>query len=694
MSSAPSTLPWSETAALLARLAGIDPAQHVTAPGPDAASSLRALAACLGFRCHALSGSFFTLRRALENGAILVRLPEEARAEPLLVLSDVDRRDRVRVHQVTVDEPGSWLSEAELLALLGTPSWSLNSWLLLRSARPLQALRSPDPKAPRGALSRLVALAGLEREDLFVVTVFAAVVGLLSLATPVAVQALVNTIAFGTLTQPIVVVALILLAVLSFAGVLTVVETYVLEMLERRWFLRAAEDVSERLPLGLLSARGGPTPELMNRFFDVFALQKAANLLLLDGLDLVLKVGVGLLLLAIYHPLLLAFDVVILASLAFILWLGRRGPAAARQKSKAKYRFVAWLENVSAASETFRLPLGRRLAGLESEARALQYLTARASFFQVVLVQKVGLVALQAVAGAGLLGLGGFLVIQGRLTLGELVAAELVLATMVSAFVKLGKQLSVFFEALASMDKVGQLLDFPSEPARPEARFEEGGTCVALTVAELELAEGGCGLPLRVEALRVAPGEFLSIDDRDGGQSEVLFDVIAGRVEVAGGRVELDGQDVRDLDAGQVAGMVMVLRGPETFDGTVLEHLCLRNESQDLKEVTRLLERLGIWERVQHLPERLDSRLSLWGGPLSEPERVLLTVARAALVRPRLLLVDGLLDRLPLRHRGVALSVLREAGMTLLVRTHLPDLSAAASQVAVIEGGVLRWEEA
>lgn len=692
MSPAAAPLPWSETAALLARLAGIEPARQVLPPGPDAAASLSALAEAMGCRSHPLTGTFFTLRRALENGAILVRIPEGERPGPILVLSDVDRRDRVRVHQVGVDEDGAWLTEAELLDLLNPASWTLTSWLLLRSARPLQALRSADPKAPRSARSRLAALVRLEREDVFVVTVFAAVVGLLSLATPVAVQALVNTIAFGTLTQPIVVVALILLAVLSFAGVLTVVEAYVLEMLERRLFLRAAEDVSERLPLAPRAARGGPTPELMNRFFDVFALQKAANLLLLDGLDLVLKVAVGLLLLAIYHPLLLAFDVVIVVSLAFILWLGRHGPDAARQKSKAKYRFVAWLENVSAAPETFRQPLGRKLAGLESEARALQYLSARAGFFQVVLVQKVGLVALQAVAGAGLLGLGGFLVLQGRITLGELVAAELVLATMISAFVKLGKQLATFFETLASTDKVGQLLDFPSDPARPVTRFEEAGAGLELTIAELELPEGGGGAPLSVAELSVSPGDFLSIDDRDGGQTEVLFDVIAGRAAAVGGRVELDGQDVRDLDAGQVAGMVMVLRTPETFDGTVLEHLCLRDQTQDGKEVTRLLERLGLWERVQHLPERLESRLSPWGGPLSEPERVLLAVARAALVRPRLLLVDGLLDRLPLRHRGVALSVLRDAGMTLIVRTHLPDLWAAAPRTVVIEGGVLSGE--
>lgn len=692
MPSAPSELPWPETAALLARLAGIEPARAVLPPSPDAPASLRALVESMGFRSHELTGTFLTLRRALENGAILVRMPSGERPTPLLILSEVDRRDRVRVHQVAVDEAGAWLTEAELFELLGSPSWTLTSWLLLRSARPLQALRSAEPHEPRSALSRLSSLAALEREDLFVVAVFAAVVGLLSLATPVAVQALVNTIAFGTLTQPIVVVALILLAVLSFAGVLTVVETYVLEMLERRLFLRAAEDVSERLPLALLTTRGGPSPELMNRFFDVFALQKAANVLLLDGLDLVLKLAVGLLLLAVYHPLLLAFDVVIVASLALILWIGRRGPEAARQKSKAKYRFVAWLENVSGASETFRLPLGRRLAGLESEARALRYLSARAGFFQVVLAQKVGLVALQAVAGAGLLGLGGFLVLQGRLTLGELVAAELVLATMIGAFVKLGKQLSVFYEALASTDKVGQLLDFPSEPARPRTVFDEAGSGLELALAELELPEAAGGLSLRVPELLVSPGEFVSIDDRDGGQASALFDVISGRALAVGGRVELDGQDVRDLDAAQVAGMVVLLRGLETFDGTLLEHLCLRNESQDLKEVTRVLERLGLWEHVQHLPERLESRLSPWGGPLSEPERVMLAIARIALVKPRLLLVDGLLDRLPLRHREVALSVLSEAGMTLLVRSHLPDLWAAASRTVVIEDGVLRGE--
>lgn len=684
-----SQLPWSELGHLLLRIAGTEGSSPPVLAAEDADSALLELSAALGFRAHRLTGSYQTLCRAVENGAILVRIPVADRPEPLLILSEVDRRRRVRVHQVAVDPDGTWLSESELEKLLGKVGWSLTTWLLLRSARPLEGLRSAAGAPSRSPASRLLALASIEREDLKAIVIFAAVVGLLSLATPIAVQALVNSIAFGTLLQPIVVLATILLAVLCFSGFLIVVETHVLEVLERRLFLKAAEDVSERLPRA--AGAGAATPELVNRFFEVFALQKAANQLLLDGLDLVLKLGIGLLLLAVYHPLLLALDLVIVAGLSLILWMGKRGPEYARYKSKAKYRFVAWLQGVAAARDTFGHPSGERLAVQESEARAILYLSARAKYFRLVITQKIGLVSLQAIAGAGLLGLGGILVLQGRLTLGELVAAELILAATVSSFAKLGKQLGLYYEALASTDKLGQLLDAGLGPARSVAPAHAAGEEPTLVLSELALKDEGLGVHLEGLELQIRPGELVQIEDRDGGQAAGLFDAITGRLRPHSGRIELGELDLRQLSTEDVSRFVMLLRHTECFDGTIADHLWLGSDERDQRVGALVLDVLGLSERFDRLPERLETRLALVGGPLSEPERILLLIARTALLRPRLVLIDGLLDRLPSRMRTAALSVLRspDVGASVLIRTELEEFGRLADRRLVIEEGRL-----
>ena len=126
----------------------------------------------------------------------------------------------------------------------------------------------------------------LERHDLAVVLVYAIGVGVLTLATPIAVQALVNTVAFGTLLQPLAVLAFLLLVGLAFAAVLRALQAWVVEVLQRRIFLRFVADLSHRLPRVRLSAfDAAHGPELLNRFFDVFTVQKASSSLLLGGLD-------------------------------------------------------------------------------------------------------------------------------------------------------------------------------------------------------------------------------------------------------------------------------------------------------------------------------------------------------------------------------------------------------------------------
>ncbi len=89
--------------------------------------------------------------------------------------------------------------------------------------------------------------------------------------------------------------------------------------------------------------------------------------------------------------------------------------------------------------------------------------TARKLHFRIVMRQIVFSLALQAVAATVLLGLGGWLVIQGELTLGQLVAAELIVMMIVSSFAKIGKYFESFYDLLASVDKLGKLFDLPVE---------------------------------------------------------------------------------------------------------------------------------------------------------------------------------------------------------------------------------------
>ena len=163
------------------------------------------------------------------------------------------------------------------------------------------------------AVERLRRLAGLERGDISVVVVYAVAIGLVSLAVPIAAQSLVNTVAFTAMLQPIVVLSALVLLGLIAAGVLRTLQYKVVETLQQRFFVRTTHDAVHRLiraDVRAFAEQGAP--EVMNRFFDVAIVQKAASTLLLDGLSVVLQGAVSLVLLAFYHPALLAYDVVLI----------------------------------------------------------------------------------------------------------------------------------------------------------------------------------------------------------------------------------------------------------------------------------------------------------------------------------------------------------------------------------------------
>ncbi len=165
---------------------------------------------------------------------------------------------------------------------------------------------SSTPEKP-SPLRRMRQLLALDRQDIAVVVIYGVALGLLSLAVPIAVQSLVNTVTIGSLFQPLVVLTILLAVALIGAAVLRALQIRIAEMLQRRLFVRIVVEIGGRLPrMSADALREKNGPELLNRFFDVFTTQKSVTSLLLGGVDAALIALVGLIVLAFYHPVLLA----------------------------------------------------------------------------------------------------------------------------------------------------------------------------------------------------------------------------------------------------------------------------------------------------------------------------------------------------------------------------------------------------
>ncbi|MCA9700972.1 MAG: hypothetical protein KC431_25830, partial [Myxococcales bacterium] len=296
-----------------------------------------------------------------EGGTWLLVLGRRGRSFELVFLDEFGERSKLMTPQALRE----WLAQrSEPGAEESRP------WLLVESRLPLAPLRAASQSKPRGKspIRRLFALADLDRRELGAVAVYALAMGAMTLAVPVAVQALVNTVAFGTVLQPLVVLSLMLAMGLAFTATLRVLQTVVVERLQRRLFVRVATDFVRRLSrLSPAVRERYHGPELANRFFEVLTLQKAGAALLTDGLALALQLLVGTLLLAFYHPVLLAFDLALMLAVVGVIVLAGRGAVdSSLAESTRKYAVAAWLEEV-AGGQRFGDAAGRRVADERGE---------------------------------------------------------------------------------------------------------------------------------------------------------------------------------------------------------------------------------------------------------------------------------------------------------------------------------------
>ncbi|MCB9738037.1 MAG: ABC transporter ATP-binding protein [Deltaproteobacteria bacterium] len=537
---------------------------------------------------------------------------------------------------------------------------------------------APSPGA------RLRALLALERRDLVAIVAFAAAVGVLGLATPVAVQALLNSVAFLTLLQPIVVLSLLLTAGLLVSSLLVGLQTLLVELLSRRVFVRVLSDFAIRLPRVRHDAPEGlRAADRVDRFFDVVTIEKATATLLFDGLAATLQIAAGMALLAVYHPLLLAFD----AGLALVLGgiflvLGRGAIQSAVNESKQKYAAAEWLQTVARHEAVFQTASGASWAARGTEANAHAWLDARERHFRVVFRQLIALLVVQVVVSSGLLALGGALVIEGQLSLGQLVAAEIVLASTVLSLSKIGKMLGKFYDLLAAVDKIGSVLDLPVERCIGE-QIPAGTEPLELRVVDLRVdtGDGHLSQPL---GLHVAPGERVALRKGSGCSRRALLEVLVGRREVAAGAAEVGGYDVRDLEPHALRDACAHLAEIDVIPGTLRDNVLIGRE-MDSAALRRLLESCGLGGTLTRLPDGLETHIDRDGGPLGIAELPLLMLARALCGAPRVLLIDRVLDTMTPAARRLALGRLEseESKMTIVVATDLDDVAAAMQRTLV-----------
>lgn len=543
------------------------------------------------------------------------------------------------------------------------------------------------------AHQRLLDILNLERNDIYLLVILTFGYGLLGLATPVAVQALVNTVTMGGVMQPLYVISVMLFVLLLFAGLLYIFEIYIVELIQRRIYIRYTIKSGKVIQGIQTQIYDGHNPEeIMNRFLDVSNAQKAAATLLTTGLTAVLQGIVGGLVLMFYSVFFIAVVVFISIALAvIILFLGRLGFPTALVESNVKYDTIAWLETIARGNYLFKFFNAKKRAEITTNQLAADYLDARKTHFRILFKQNLTAILIYAAAGTAMLALGGALVIQGQINIGQFVAAELIIFGVLYSFLSVTHKLEYYYDMLVSLEKLGVVEDLPQETTG--SYLPESGQYTLIEMHGISFAYSERVKPINNLSFELSRGQSLAILGASGTGKSTLVELMTGLREPSKGYISAENIDLRQLSLQDYRNHVGMVSKVEFIEKSLLDNLILDRTHVSLDDLHQTLISLDLDKEIANLKDGLDTKVTVSGTPLSTSQAQRLMLVRAVIGKPDLLVIDGLLDNLNRKELEVMLKLLKQNTdkWMLLVTTRKHEIATLFDSVITLgeNAGVL-----
>ena len=555
------------------------------------------------------------------------------------------------------------------------------------------ATLSPEGITPAGRLWRLLAP---DRREIGYIYLYAVLIGIISLAGPLGVQAIINLIAGGDFNASLVVLAVVVTLAAIFVGVLKVMQTVIAEVLQRRTFARAALEFAYRLPRVRVAAlKDSYPPELVNRFFDVINIQKGLPKILLDLSAAVMQIVFGIILVAFYNTFFGLFGLLlILAIIGMLFVLARPSLQTSLKESKFKYAVAGWLEDIARANNTFKLAGGARLAMWRTDDLVGGYLDYRNKHFNLLLWHYGLLIALQAITTLSFLLLGGYLVIENQINIGQFVAAELVILAIVSNVEKVVYTFETVYDTLTGLEKVGSVTDLPLESSgqMPFERMDTGqGLKVELSKLCFTYPRSGDQALDHID-LKIGSNERFCLSGYNRSGRTTLCQLLSGLRLDFQGRLLFNDAPIGNYELDSLRQVIGDYTPQEqVIHANITDNICLGHPNVAFQDIQWAMETSGLRDWIAEQPDGYETVLVAEGLDLPRSVRVRLLIARAIVRRPRLLIIGGMLEQLePALAKHIIHNLTdRQYPWTLVIASNDPRIARLCDRVGVMNKGRL-----
>jgi ABC-type bacteriocin/lantibiotic exporter with double-glycine peptidase domain len=545
-------------------------------------------------------------------------------------------------------------------------------------------------------VKRLLRLLSTEKKDILYILFYAVIIGLFSLILPLGIQSTIELISGGVFFSSVyILIAVVIVGILA-AGGLQILQISLVEHLQQRIFAKAALEFTFRIPrIKIESILKNYAPELVNRFFDVMTIQKGLPKLLIDLSSGTIQILFGLLLLSLYHPFFVFFSMILVAALTLIFFLtGPKGLSSSIQESKYKYKVAQWLEELARALNSFKLAGTTDLPIKKTDYNVNNYLKYRKVHFKTLITQFSYILLFKAIVTGGLLIMGTILVINREITLGQFVASEIIIILILNAVEKIIMYMDVVYDLLTAVDKVAQVTDLPLEKVGgidfPKSAFQKG---YSITVKNLRYKyPDGKDYILNGINLDIKSGEHVCITGSGGSGKTTLTNIIAGLHPAFEGIVTINNYSIRDLDLSHLRDRIAKnISAEDIFDATIYENITVGKPLESFEDVLTALQRVGLTDEINALPEGLNTPLLSGGKGLSSSMIQKLILARCLAKKPQLLILNDYFSGLKKSTKLdlIKATISSENAWTSIAVSNDPLVMAACDRVIVLNDGLI-----
>lgn len=301
--------------------------------------------------------------------------------------------------------------------------------------------------------------------------------------------------------------------------------------------------------------------------------------------------------------------------------------------------------------------------------------------------------AMIPLTSAALMFYGGWRVIEGALTVGDLMMFLVYLLMLLQPLAILAQSATQFQNSLSGLDRVLDLLDEPQEmqPTPDSLRVQRESVEGRITLDQVTFQYPGTHEPALYDiSLDVAPGQTVALVGPSGSGKTTLCNLVARFYDPQSGSVRLDGRDLRDYDVESFRSLLgIVEQDVFLFDGTITENINYANRDATAAQVRAAADAACASEFIDRLADGMDTLIGERGVRLSGGQRQRLAIARAILANPRLLILDEATSNLDTESERLIQASLAELmnGRTSFVIAHRLSTIAGADLICVIEYG-------